>query len=653
MQMKAFKAAIFLISMTLSVAKPGLAQKVEHTVARRCLDATLTAISQDGLGPTIHARNLFHLSVAMYDAWAVYDSSASTYLLGKQIQGFSSEFDGFHYSGTNIDSARNVTIVIAAMRLMEMRFSLYSSKHRSLERFPDLCDSLGVNFRSRSLNYSTGSPTALGNYIAAEIFRFGEQDGSNEEGGYEPFHYGPQNGPFNPGRPGTGKLSNPNHWQPIYMREYIEKKGLDPTLPDWNWKLAFHQEVFVTPEWGNVIPFSLTEDDKEELDRDGPFNVYLNPGPPPLLTDAPQDWNSKHYKEGFVQNIVWSGLLDPSDSVRIDISPAGLGKSPALPESPDDYDAYYDLFNGSVKGREPHSINPVTQSEYESNVVLRGDYLRVIAEYWVDAINTASPPGHWMDHLSLTGYDEKFERKWRGEGETLDQLEWDVKSYFAMAGAMHDAAIACWSIKGYYDYVRPITAIRYMGTKGQCWDSLMPSYHPHGLPLIEGHIELVDENDPLVGDSLEHLNKIKIYTWKGPDFVKDQLKDAAGVGWILAENWWPYQRYSFATPSFAGYVSGHSTFSPCGAEMLTIMTGSPYFPGGMHSFTAKKNEFLQFENGPTEDISLQWATFHDAALETCLSRIYGGIHPPADDIPGRKIGISIAKKAIEKAEKYF
>ena len=31
-----------------------------------------------------------------------------------------------------------------------------------------------------------------------------------------------------------------------------------------------------------------------------------------------------------------------------------------------------------------------------------------------------------------------------------------------MGGAMHDAAISAWGSKGYYDYARPISVIRYL-----------------------------------------------------------------------------------------------------------------------------------------------------------------------------------------------
>ena len=60
-----------------------------------------------------------------------------------------------------------------------------------------------------------------------------------------------------------------------------------------------------------------------------------------------------------------------------------------------------------------------------------------------------------------------------------------------------------------------------------------------------------------------------------------------------------------------------------------------------------------FEDGPSEDIILQWATYRDASDQTSLSRIWGGIHPPADDIPGRLIGEQIGINAFHYAESYF
>lgn len=192
-----------------------------------------------------------------------------------------------------------------------------------------------------------------------------------------------------------------------------------------------------------------------------------------------------------------------------------------------------------------------------------------------------------------------------------------------------------------------------MADQGQSSDRSLANYSAYGFPPIEGFSELVTPDDPLAGPQGEHVGKVKLYAWRGPQFINDPLTDVAGVGWILAENWWPYQRPNFVTPPFAGYISGHSTFSRTGAEVLTYLTGSPYFPAGLGEFTAKKNEFLVFEEGPSVDVVLQWASYADAADQTSLSRIWGGIHPPVDDIPGRQMGLLIAKNAIHLAMEYF
>lgn len=84
-------------------------------------------------------------------------------------------------------------------------------------------------------------------------------------------------------------------------------------------------------------------------------------------------------------------------------------------------------------------------------------------------------------------------------------------------------------------------------------------------------------------------------------------------------------------------------------QVLTAITGDPYFPGGMGVFEAPKDNFLVFEKGPSVDLQLQWATYGDAADECSLSRQYGGIHPSFDDIPGRLMGAKIATLAFKKA----
>ena len=59
----------------------------QHSVARQWNEELLHAIRNDFARPTVHARNLFHTSVLMYDAWAAFDETADTYFLGKTVTG--------------------------------------------------------------------------------------------------------------------------------------------------------------------------------------------------------------------------------------------------------------------------------------------------------------------------------------------------------------------------------------------------------------------------------------------------------------------------------------------------------------------------------------------------------------------------------------
>jgi len=328
--------------------------------------------------------------------------------------------------------------------------------------------------------------------------------------------------------------------------------------------------------------------------------------------------------------------------VMIDISPASIGNDPStphpLPTTFAEYQAFYASSGGdSSRG---HAINPKTGQSYAPELVPRGDYVRTLAEFWADGPNSETPPGHWYTILNYVSSQlDPATKRFGGSGPALDDLEWDVKAYFTLGGAMHDAAIAAWSVKGWYDYVRPITAIR-------AFDAL-------GMTEEPGYIEKVKRGDPLAGEGNVNVGKFKIRAWRGPTVIGDPATEAAGVDWILAEDWWPYQRPSFVTPPFAGYVSGHSAFSRAAADVLTAITGDPYFPGGMGTFDVKKNEYLVFEDGPSVDMTLEWATYQDASDQTSLSRIWGGIHPPFDDIPGRKIGDLVATDAVALAQRYF
>ena len=612
-----------------------------QSIAREWNEAVLVGIRNDFARPTVHARNLYHTSILMYDAWAVFDDEAQTFFLGKQVGDYFCDFEGFIPS-ESVEESRRKAISYAVYRLMRHRFANSPGIEVIYDTMDDLMEHEGYDTANTTVDYQLGDAAALGNYLAQEMIAYGMQDGANEANDYINQFYEPVNEELNTDIAGNDMLEFPNRWQPLKIENFVDQSG--NTIPGGT-------PEFLSPEWGFVTPFALTDDDLSIVEREGDtYWVYNDPGAPSYIQEGLGI--DDPYKWGFAMVPVWASHLGPENEQIIDISPRSIGNTNALPETFDEYKAFYNYIDGGdpSQGRD---INPITNTPYEEQLVKRSDYTRVLAEFWADGPESETPPGHWFTILNYVSDHPDLVKKYKGAGELLSDLEWDVKSYFVLGGAMHDSAISSWGIKGYYDYIRPISAVRYMSFKGQSTDPSLPRYDPHGIPLIEGYIEIVDIDDPLVGDFEENLNKIKLFTWRGPDFIVDPSIDTAGVDWILAEEWFPYQRASFVTPPFAGYVSGHSTFSRAAAEVLTQFTGSEYFPGGMGVFDINQFDFLVFELGPTEDMQLQWATYRDASDQTSLSRIWGGIHPPIDDIPGRKIGIEVGNQAFDFADRCF
>ncbi len=636
MKIKAVSLFMLLLFLSVFISFGQTNNAQDRTIARHWIEATLHGVRNDFARPTIHARNLFHVSIAMYDTWALFDSKAQPYLIGNTLGDFQSDF-----SIASLDKSIDKEEVLshAVYRLLTFRFAKSPNQAVTQHYFDSLMNHFNYSTRNISIDYADGSASSLGNFIASEIIRFGLMDRSNEQGEYENLYYHPINAPLLLTENDPIQLVDPNRWQPLTFETFVDQSGnlIAGTTPK-----------FLSPEWGNVSGFALTSKSKTTYTRDGDtYIVYHDPGTPPKITNED---SQEAYKWGFDLVSQWGAQLDATDNIMWDISPKRIGNVAEYPESLEEYKAFYLPDGGTLQAG--HSVNPITGLPYESQIVPRGDYARVLAEFWADGPDSETPPGHWFAIIDYVMDHPLFEAKFMGTEVFEERIEYDVKTYFALGAAMHDVAISSWSIKGWYDYIRPISAIRYMGTMGQSSDETLDNYHPHGIPLLDGYAEIVKEGDPLA-ENPENIGKIKLFSWKGHDYIENPEVDVAGVGWILAENWWPYQRPTFVTPPFAGYISGHSTYSSAAAEVLTQITGTAYFPGGMGEFHAPKDEFLVFEKGPSVDVTLQWATYKDAADQCSLSRIWGGIHPPADDIPGRKIGPIVAKEVLAKAMKYF
>ncbi|NEO99754.1 MAG: DUF4114 domain-containing protein [Symploca sp. SIO2E9] len=249
-------------------------------------------------------------------------------------------------------------------------------------------------------------------------------------------------------------------------------------------------------------------------------------------------------------------------------------------------------------------INPEFIAQAEEVVEISAnltDEQKLIAEFWEDPGGTSFPPGTWMTFGEFVS---------ARDDHTLDE---DVQMFFALGNAVFDAGIATWEAKRFYNYTRPVRLIRELGKLG------------------------------LIGEFNQSLGGYAIQAWAGPGL---------GTQTILATDFLTYQTPGGdPSPPFAEYVSGHSTFSSAGAEVLRLFTDSDEFGA---SVTFEPGE-SRFEPGvtPQQTVTLDWETFSEAGDEGGVSRLYGGIHFEDGDINGRFLGQEVGLSVFEQAQFYL
>lgn len=213
---------------------------------------------------------------------------------------------------------------------------------------------------------------------------------------------------------------------------------------------------------------------------------------------------------------------------------------------------------------------------------------KYIAEFWEQGAQTSFPPGAWMTIAQYVSYRDDH---------TDDE---DVGLFYAMGNAMNDAGVSTWYLKLFYNYARPVRAIRDLGK-----------------------LNLIDRRE--------------FYS--------------IARGGVISERVTKFTTYQKPTedpsPPFPEYTSGHSTFSSAGAEVLRRWTGSDTF-GASVSLQVGESRF-EPRKFPTREITLDWKTFTGAAEEAGASRIYGGIHFSDANTEGLESGRVIGRRAYWKA----
>ena len=246
-------------------------------------------------------------------------------------------------------------------------------------------------------------------------------------------------------------------------------------------------------------------------------------------------------------------------------------------------------------------INPAFIAQAEDVVDFSAnltDEQKLIAEFWEDGGGTSFPPGTWMTFGQFVSARDD------------NSLDADAQLFFTLGNAVFDAGIATWEAKVFYDYVRPVRAIRALGELG------------------------------LIGEFNAALGGFAIEAWAGPEL---------GTQTILATDFTTYQTPgSDPSPPFAEFTSGHSGFSAAGATVLELVSGSNAF-GADVTFAPGES---RFEPGftPQAEVTLAWESFSAASDEAGLSRLFGGIHFTEGDVFGRTLGQDVGVEVFAAAQ---
>ena len=126
-----------------------------HSMARQWNELLLSSIRGDFARPTVHARNLWHSSMLMWDAWAVMDSAGCPAFLGQDLGGFVASYDGFTPAG-DVAAARDEAIAFGMYRLLRHRFASAPQATSLLQGYDEHMATLGYDVSFTSTDYSSG-----------------------------------------------------------------------------------------------------------------------------------------------------------------------------------------------------------------------------------------------------------------------------------------------------------------------------------------------------------------------------------------------------------------------------------------------------------------------------------------------------------------
>jgi hypothetical protein len=229
---------------------------------------------------------------------------------------------------------------------------------------------------------------------------------------------------------------------------------------------------------------------------------------------------------------------------------------------------------------------------------------KAVVEFMRDGPKSTGQSGHWLTLAKAVSRRDK------------NDIDRDVKLFFAVGNVCMDAFISNWDTKRHYDSSRPWSLVRhyYKGQTVKCWG--------------------------------------------GP---------GKGVIDMPGEQWKPYSPATFVTPPFPGYTSGHATVSGAGSKVLELFTGSDRFGdveqrhAGALTEPGFECKIIMMRDGKlppgheklTCDVALTLPTFSATAEMAAVSRLWGGYHIRTDNETGLVVGRKLAQYEWPKIQEYF
>ena len=185
------------------------------SIARIWDEEILTSIRIDRPHPPVQARNLFTVSVAMYDAWAAYDSVAVGYL-----------YRGKH-TAADVAAARREAISYAAYRILKERYALSINAATMMAALDARMAAVGYD--KNNVSTDTSTPVGVGNSVAAAVSAWFINDGARQLQAYTDYPveqggYVPVNEPLVTGFPGTSVV-DVNRWQRLQIANALDQNG--------------------------------------------------------------------------------------------------------------------------------------------------------------------------------------------------------------------------------------------------------------------------------------------------------------------------------------------------------------------------------------------------------------------------------------------